>query len=178
MMHQDPLNLRSLPQVSPTADNWPAIEAALTQHQSRRKLWKMAGGVLAVAASVALTAGLILQQPGGLPTIDNDSVQNTTAQAEAKTAAGPGNVTTDSLISLSQRLETNLRRMRSDIGGLPTLSLIYQVELEDLVAQVDEELSMNPDSSDLWTQRVTLLLDLSQLYRNELRRESINMASL
>jgi hypothetical protein len=61
---------------------------------------------------------------------------------------------------------------------MPTATLIYQVELEDLVAQVDEELSMNPDSTSLWSQRVNLLLDLTQLYKNELRRESHRMASL
>ena len=61
---------------------------------------------------------------------------------------------------------------------MPSSSVIYQVELEDLVAQVDEELSMRPDSMDLWSQRINLMLDLSQLYQNELRREYHRMASL
>jgi hypothetical protein len=56
--------------------------------------------------------------------------------------------------------------------------LIYQVELEDMVAQVDEELSMNPDSTELWNQRVNLMLDLSRLYQNQLRRDYRRMASL
>ena len=67
---------------------------------------------------------------------------------------------------------------RSQAGVMPTSSVIYQVELEDLVAQVDEALSMRPDSMDLWSQRINLMLDLSQLYQNELRREYHLMASL
>jgi hypothetical protein len=86
--------------------------------------------------------------------------------------------TLDSLISLSQQLETRVRTYRSEIGGLPTDALIYQVELEDLVAQVDEELSMNPDSTELWSQRVDLMLDISRLYQNQLRRDYSRMASL
>jgi hypothetical protein len=61
---------------------------------------------------------------------------------------------------------------------MPTASVIYQVELEDLVAQVDEELSMRPDSLELWSQHINLMLDLSQLYQNQLRREYHRMASL
>ena len=61
---------------------------------------------------------------------------------------------------------------------MPTSSVIFQIELEDLVAQVDEELSMHPDSMNLWSQRVNLMLDLTQLYQNELRREYHAMASL
>jgi hypothetical protein len=61
---------------------------------------------------------------------------------------------------------------------MPTASIIYQVELEDLVAQVDEELSRRPGSVDLWSQRINLMLDLAQLYQNQLRREYHQMASL
>jgi hypothetical protein len=37
---------------------------------------------------------------------------------------------------------------------------------------------MNPESPRLWGQRVNLLLDLSRLYRNQLRRDYRHMASL
>jgi len=82
------------------------------------------------------------------------------------------------LIALSQQLESNLRKIRSQTGVMPTSSVIYQIELEDLVAQVDEELSMRPDSVDLWSQRINLMLDLSQLYQNKLRRDYHAIASL
>ena len=182
---RDPLNLRSLPLVSPASDDWPAIEAALRKQNGRQRLLKSAGWALA-AASVTLAVGLLVRSPGNLPPADSSAAQPAIAQTNAQAsgaeapapqAAGPAS-TVDSLIALSQRLETNLRHIRSEVGVMPTSSLIYQVELEDMVAQVDEELSMNPDNTSLWSQRVNLLLDLSQLYRNELRRESHRMASL
>jgi len=197
---RDPLNLRSLPLVSPASDDWPAIEAALRKQNGRQRLLKSAGWALAAAASVTLAVGLLVRSPDSLPPADSSAAQpaiaHTNAQAPganaqasganaqasgaeapAPQAAEPAS-TVDSLIALSQRLETNLRHIRSEVGVMPTPSLIYQVELEDMVAQVDEELSMNPDNTSLWSQRVNLLLDLSQLYRNELRRESHRMASL
>ena len=75
-------------------------------------------------------------------------------------------------------MENRVRTFRTEIGGMPTNSLVYQVELEDLIAQVDNELSIQPDSVELWSQRVNLLLDLSRLYQNELRRDYRRMASL
>ena len=176
---RDPLNLRSLPLVSPPGDDWPAIEASLRQQNDRRRLFKVAGWALATAASVTLAVGLILHRPVSMAPVDSSTAQPAIAQTDAPTSPASEKASTvDSLIGLSQRLETNLRHIRSEIGVMPTSSLIYQVELEDLVAQVDEELSMNPGNTELWSQRVNLLLDLSQLYRNELRRESHRMASL
>ena len=176
---RDPLNLRSLPLVSPPTDDWPAIEAALREHRGRRRLLKPAVWTLAAAASLSLAAGLVLYQPGSLPPPDSASAETTTAQADTQESSAVEQPSTlNSLIALSQRLETSLRHMRADVGVMPTSFLIYQVELEDLVAQVDEELSMNPANRELWSQRVNLMLDLSQLYQNELRRESHQMASL
>ena len=57
---RDPLNLGSLPLVEPPTDDWPAIETALRSQQGRRRLWKVAGGALAVAASIAVAATLVL----------------------------------------------------------------------------------------------------------------------
>jgi hypothetical protein len=171
---QDPLNLGSLPPVTPPGDDWPAIETALRTHHGRRRLWKLTGGALAAAASIAFVISLVLNQPVSLPV-------NEPALARADTRQASGQAKEElvaSLISLSQRLETSLQHIRSEVGAMPTTSLIYQVELEDLVAQVDEELSMNTDSTSLWSQRVNLLLDLTELYKNELRRESHRMASL
>ena len=176
---RDPLNLGSLPPVTPPGDDWPAIETALRTHHSRRRLWKAAGGTLAAAASIALAAGLILNQPPSTPANETILTQADSTQPvrSAAVETEKGDVVA-SLINLSQRLETSLQHIRSGVGVMPTASLIYQVELEDMVAQVDEELSMNPASTTLWSQRVNLLLDLSQLYKNELRRESHRMASL
>jgi len=159
---RDPLNLGSLPSVAPVTDGWPAIRAELeqqNQRRHRRRLTGYAASALAIAATVALALGLYVQQP-------------TAGPVEASPQA------LDSLVSLSQKLENRLRSYRSEMGRMPTETLVYQVELEDLIAQVDEELSMNPNSPELWGQRVNLLLDLSRLYENQLRRDYRHMASL
>ena len=175
---RDPFNLRGLPAVEPLNDGWPAIEAALRQRAEKRRTWKATAVSLAVAATVTLAIGLIVRQPGS--GVDQDPVNEPPLVARQ---APPVNPTTnqdavESLIGMSQRLESQLRRVRRDAPLTMTSSVVYQVELEDLVAQVDEELSQAPDSPKLWSQRVNLLLDLTQLYRNELRRESARMASL
>ena len=176
---RDPLNLSSLPLVSPPEDDWPAIKSALREHHGHRRLLKSAGWALAVAASLSLAVGMVLYRPGSLSPMDGNTGQTVIAKTDTPVPATDKQTNTlDSLIALSQRLETGLRHIRSRVGVMPTSSLIYQVELEDLVAQVDEELSVSPANTELWSQRVNLLLDLSQLYRNELRRESHRMASL
>lgn len=174
-MHKerDPLNLSSLPMISPPADDWPLIRSALVKHQRRRRIARYSGG-LAVAAALMLAVGLFINQPAPGPT-PAPAIATATATATAPDAASQ---TLDSLISLSQQLETRVRTFRTEVGGMPTGSLVYQVELEDLIAQVDDELSMRPDSLELWSQRVNLLLDLSQLYQNQLRRDYQHMASL
>ena len=179
---EDPLNLRSLPLVTPEGDDWPQIEAALLQRGKRQKIMRFAGGALAAAAMMTLAIGLTLRQPEPLGNIAQEAAtpelaQNGSATASDATTALPGD-TLDSLIALSQRLEGQLRVFRAEVGGLPSEELIYQVELEDLVAQVDGELSVNPDSIALWSQRVNLMLDLSQLYETRLRRDYSRMASL
>ncbi len=157
---RDPLNLRSLPLVEPPEDNWRQIRQALLRQNRRQRVRRIAGVSLAAAAALTLAVGLFIQQPGPEP--------------EASTAPP----TLDSLITLSQQLEIGVRSYRAEFGGLPTDALVYQVELEDLIAQVDDELSVYPDSTRLWSQRVNLLLDLSQLYENQLRRDYHRMASL
>ncbi len=157
---RDPLNLGSLPLVEPPEDNWPQVRQALLRRNSRQRFRRMAGASLAAAAALTLAIGLFIRQPGPQP--------------EAPVTAP----TLDSLVVLSQQLENGIRSYREEFGGLPTDALVYQVELEDLIAQVDDELSVRPDSTRLWSQRVNLLLDLSQLYENQLRRDYHRMASL
>lgn len=157
---RDPLNLGSLPMASPPADGWPQIRAELEKTQKRSRLLRYSGSAMAFAAMLMLAVGVFIHQP---------------APAPAPTAVPQ---TLDALISLSQQLENRVRSIRAEVGGMPTDALVYQVELEDLVAQVDDQLSMNPDSLELWSHRVNLLLDLSQLYENQLRRDYDRMASL
>ena len=126
------------------------------------------------AVVLALAAGLYLR-PAGEPAASGapELAVRTAPQQES----GPGD-TLDSLIAISQQLEGRVRLYRSEVGGMPSNDLVYQVELEDLIAQVDGELMMNPESVGLWNQRVVLLTDLSRLYENRLRRDYRQMASL
>ena len=157
---RDPLNLGSLPLVEPPEDNWPQIRQALIGQKQHQRIRRIAGASLAAAAVLALAIGLVIQQPHGQP-------------------EAPGTPPAlDSLVMLSQQLESGIRSYRAEMGGLPTDALVYRVELEDLIAQVDDELSARPDSTELWSQRVNLLLDLSQLYENQLRRDYHEIASL
>jgi len=192
----DPLNLRGLPLVDPPGDAWPAIEAALLKRNGRQRAMRLAGGALAAAATVTLALSLYLAAPDGT---NQPGKQTATLAAPGNTAAAsdqasspirgktleetggkaPGSgAQLDSLIALSQRLEGRLRLMREQAGDMPPRALVYQVELEDLVVQVDDALSMNPDSVPLWNQRVNLLADLNTLYEDRLRREYRQMASL
>lgn len=177
---EDPLNLQSLPLVAPPADGWPAVEAALRRDGRRRTLHRYAGAALAAAASLALAFGLFLREP--LPAPQQEAAPAVAAhgagEATGPDAPGSREQTLDALIALSQRLETRLRLLRAEGGSLPAGAVVYQVELEDLVVQVDEELSQRPDSLALWNQRVSLLMDLERLYQDRLRREYRRMASV
>ena len=61
---------------------------------------------------------------------------------------------------------------------MPAESAIYVAELEDLIAQVDSQLSQTPGSIDLWGQRVNLMLDLAQIYQQQWEIDYGRMASL
>jgi len=178
---EDPLNLRSLPLVAPPQDGWPAIESALQKNSRRQTILRYAGGALAAAAAVTLVVGLFLRQPPSAPASPvamTPELAHNSAATDSSPEETNSSQTLDSLIAVSQQLESRVRAYRSGAGNIPAGALIYQVELEDLVAQVDDALSMNPDSLKLWSQRVNLMLDLSQLYENQLRRDYRQMASL
>lgn len=172
---RDPLGLAGLPGIEPAHDDWAAIRAALESSPAdapdvgtrRARPWQWAGG-LAMAASMVLAAILVIShvpgpdQPGPV----TEPVLN--AQA--------ANI--DELIAMSQVLEKRLRRARSGTGALPARSLVWVSELEDMIARVDGELSIAPESPVLWGQRVNLLLDLESIYLHQFERELGRMASL
>ncbi|MEJ2385363.1 MAG: hypothetical protein P8Y54_13385 [Xanthomonadales bacterium] len=177
----DPLNLGSLPMAEPPGDGWPAVEAALRQ-RNRRRAMHAGGGLLAVAASAVLAFSLLLGTPGHHAAAPGaDPAAAAAASTDPQTEAIPAPLrapSLESLIAMSRQLEDRIRSYRAQSGDLPSDVLVYQVELQDLIVQVDEELSMKPDSPALWAQRVNLLLDVTQLYENSLRRDYYRMASL
>jgi hypothetical protein len=177
---RDPFGLSSLNAPEPPGDAWPSVEAALKAERSR---WSIRPGLAAAAAlTLALSIYFYLPPPGqpGITNPMQDPVVQTEAasDAAAQSTPSPGQDDLVSMIRLSQQLEKNVRQARSELGMMPAQALVYQVELEDLVAQMDYALNQDPDSLDLWSQRVSLLLDLNELYRQQLRRDYSHVASL
>jgi hypothetical protein len=167
-----------LPPLDPPADGWPAVaraladEAAGTGASARR--W---AGWLAVAAGLILVVGVV----GGLQhAVDGaqPTAERPVATQNGADASMVSEETLDGLIAMSQALERQVRNLRERAGPMPAASTVYVAELEDLVAQVDNELSFSPDSVNLWGQRVNLLLDLAQLYQHQWEREYGRIASL
>jgi len=169
---QDPLGLRNLPLLNPDDDGWPTIARALDQGATRRNRL-LRGAWLAAAASVVLVVAGVLRDPGPAPA---GPAELATLQPSAASDAQQDPL--DSLIAMSQTLERQVRGLREGAGAMPAASAVYVAELEDLVAQVDNELSFTPRSVNLWGQRVNLLLDLAQLYQQHWDRDFGRMASL
>jgi hypothetical protein len=179
---QDPLNLRSLPLVPPGRDGWPEVRDALLDRGRARKRQRAVGGGLAAAAMAVLTLALLFGRPGhdaALPGPEQPAAETAAVQRPLESEPVPlQDPPVESLIAMSQQLENRLRTYRRQLGDLPAGVLVYQVELQDLIVQVDEQLSRNPGSINLWGQRVNLLLDVNRLYENQLRRDYHRMASL
>lgn len=182
----DPLALKTLPEPRPEPGrleaDWAVVSRALEIAGKRRRQARL--GALAAAASVVLVIALAAL-PGPEPAAPASEGTVETQRAAAGSdgsgagpslaAAEPG---TAELIAMSQDMERELRFLRAQTGPMPSQALLYQVELQDLIGQVDDALSLSPDSRELWGQRLGLQLDLMKLYRSELRRDYLHVASL
>jgi hypothetical protein len=172
----DPLGLGDLETIEPEYDGWAQIESALTDHQASKRKWQRAGSWLAVAASLVLVISISLRSneshtPTELPTPEFATLVTDSASVPVEDNLG-------ALINLSQNMEGQLRKLRHETSSMPAESAIYVAELEDLIARVDNELSLTPDSIDLWGQRVNLMLDLAQIYQQQWQIDYGRMASL
>lgn len=172
----DPLGLRELETIEPGYDGWAQVESALQSHQNSKRNWHRAGRFLAVAASLVLVISITLRStdnntPVGLPLSGPATQETNLASVQEK-----DNI--NALIGLSQNMEEQVKKLRQETGSMPAESAIYVAELEDLIARVDNELSMTPDSIDLWGQRVNLMLDLAQIYQQQWQIDYGHMASL
>ena len=168
----DPLGLRQLEQIEPRFDGWTQIQSALQTHQDSQRRRRKTGGWLALAASLVLAIGFTLIQqptPTQLPAA---------ATSEPGLASVSGEDHVSALIGLSQNMEEQVKNLRQESGSMTAESAVYVAELEDLIAQVDTELSFQPNSIDLWGQRVNLLLDLAQIYQQQWEIDYGRMASL
>lgn len=170
----DPLGLRNLDDIDPGYDGWAGIESALkTQQKWNRQRF---AGWLAVAASLVMVISVVLV------TTENNTAINPSSPGFATSETSPASVEVrnniNALIGMSQVMEEQVMKLRQETISMPAESAIYVAELEDLIAQVDTELSLSPDSIDLWGQRVNLLLDLAQIYQQQWEIDYGRMASL
>ena len=172
----DPLGLSDLEQVEPGYDGWNQIESALHTHQDHKRHWRQAGGWLAMAASLVLVVGISLHTSDDQPVSELSSNGFATQNRDSASVLMKDNV--NELIELSQRMEEQVKKLRQQTGSMPAESAIYIAELEDLIAHVDNQLSMTPGSIDLWGQRVNLMLDLAQIYQQQWEIDYGRMASL
>ena len=172
----DPLGLRDLETIEPGYDGWAQIESALQEHQGRKRYWRRTGGWLAMAASLVLVLSISLRNSENLPTSELPSTGLATQTAVPASVSVSDNV--NALIGLSQSMEEQVKQLRYKTSSMPAESAIYVAELEDLIVQVDNELSLTPDSIDLWGQRVNLMLDLAEIYQQQWQIDYGRMASL
>ena len=174
--NSDPLGLGDLDSVEPGYDGWAGIESALdAHHKSKRNRWR-AGGWLAAAASLVLVVSIVLQTNDKQVPVDISPDGLATPARDLASVSVQDNIS--ALIGLSQKMEEQVKGLRQETGSMPAESAIYVAELEDLIAQVDSQLSQTPGSIDLWGQRVNLMLDLAQIYQQQWEIDYGRMASL
>ena len=172
----DPLGLRELESAEPDFDGWDEIESALKAHQQSRRNRRRVAGLLAVAASLVLVVSISLLRQQDLAPADLKVTGPATLADNSASGTNEDNVS--ALIGLSQTMEEQVMNLRQSTGSMPADTAIYVAEIEDLIAQVDNELSVTPDSVDLWGQRINLMLDLAQIYQQQWEIDYGRMASL
>lgn len=172
----DPLGLGELEIIKPDYDGWSQIESALSTHQTRKRHWQKRGGWMAVAASLVLVLSIALRSTENQPS--NSLPDDSFATQSVEPASLVVNDNVNALIGLSQSMEEQVKKLRQKTGSMPAELAVYVAELEDLIARVDHELSIKPDSLDLWGQRVNLMLDLAWIYQQQWQIDYGHMASL
>ena len=168
----DPLGLSDLELIEPGYDGWSNIESALQTGSNSKRNWQRAGGWLAMAASLVLVVSITMRNTEITPITPDVA----TSGPEIASVSVQDNI--GALIGLSQTMEEQVKHLRQETVSMPAESAIYIAELEDLIAQVDNELSFTPDQVDLWGQRVNLLLDLAQIYQQQRQVDYGSMAAL
>lgn len=165
---RDPFNLSNLQDIEPIRDGWPEIRAQLEQRQASRKRWSVIASGMAAAALVVLALGISMRSPEMISTNPETQPQVVSAETEKL----------NTLIGLSQQLEKQLASVQGQVGSVQAESALYMTELEDLIAQIDDEININPQSPELWGQRVNLLLDLVKVYQHQINEDYGLIASL
>lgn len=155
-LHQRIARLRALPNLRPSRDLWPQIDAErrrLRRHRQTR--WAGIGG-LALAASLA-----------GVAAIGPGTGQGDSAPGDAAVSEAPVEGELAAVRERSQALETMLNVYNPDARVIDGQTARVAQALEDRIAIVDQELQVTelereaPDQDevllDLWRERVGLL---------------------
>jgi len=172
----DPLGLSDLDTIEPGYDGWAQVESALQTHQASMRKRQKTGAWLAVAASLVLVISVVLlNAQSNTPGVPSSPALATSGAIPASEEV---NDNINALIGLSQSMEEQVMKLRQETTSMPAEAAIYVAELEDLIAQVDNELSQTPGSIDLWGQRINLMLDLAQIYQQQWDIDYGRIASL
>ena len=144
---RDPYSFGKMSQLDPPTDLWPAIEAGLdTPSRSGMFRWASAASV----AAVLVITLFVMQQPG--------------QQMPAGSAQVDDPSHLERLVTVSQKMESRLSDYRAGSSVMGTVQAGMIAEFEDLIAFIDQQLSDEPGSVDLWFQRVSLMSDLLGVY--------------
>jgi len=151
--------LRSLPEMRPPRDLWPAVKREIEARRRRRRMEWMGGAALAIAASLTL----VVLAPGAFRQVPNRR------PAVASTAYDSREL--DSLVRRSQRLEDELRRYEPEGRVIDASSANTVAEIEDSIAVIDSRLSQaatrkvgHDEVIRLWRDRVKLMGDLVEAH--------------
>lgn len=148
--------LRALPAFAPPPGGW----ARLQQRRGlRRRRYAMAGGGLALAASVMMAVALFAVKPDPAPLAGGGFAQKPAAQQEVA-----------QLISRSQNLERQLSSARPQVAvwgsGQDTRARMIEQRLRIVDAQLN--VAADPVAAErLWRERVRLMNALVELHEPE-----------
>lgn len=139
--------LRSLPEVAPPEDRWPAVRRRMHERRLGGRAPLIAG--LAAAASVVLAVTFLVRME-----LPGDGSPGLAAQAP------------DSVQSQSRQLERELRAV-GDPAVMNGAEASLIAEIEDRIALVDLQLASGDMDGEaarqLWERRVELLMDLKSI---------------
>lgn len=156
-MHNDPLNLRSLPARPPPDGLWSSIEATLDETAKPR-----AGRYLSMAAAASLALAIAAIQLSG-------------PADQPATSAAAANPELQQARAASARLEQVLRRQRDgllDAGSVESLAW-----MEHELGWLDVQLADNPSDTHLWRQRADLLAEMASQYQRNNWQSELQLAS-
>lgn len=145
--------LRALPRFTPPPGGWERLNR---RRQARRQRFAMAGGGLALAASVLVAVGLVGLEPDVAPDRGRAAAAVPAAQREVA-----------QLISRSQNLERELRVARPQVAVWSSGRDARATMLEQRLRVIDAQLNVAaPDSAErLWRERVKVMNALVDLHQ-------------